>query len=1028
MKALVRTLPVVLVLMALQPRLGSEPVPVTVRLPDAPWKFEMTGSAAGPVWAGGHRYLFFVSDVPNLVEHDFNGPGMDVFRRDMVTGKTELVTVSRNPGEGANRAISEFSVSADGQRVAFVTHASNLVDGDTNEAADVFVRDLEAGTTTLVSWNLDRTGPGVGSSFNPVISADGRRVVYGTPASNVRPDATPGIGSALCLRDVASGDVTVIGDWALYYVVNAAADVVAYLTLERVSSEPGRTPTDVMVWKASTGQTERIWLPEVFGNAVNLGEGASTLSVTPSGDYLAFYVPGTFGSDSRRTRGLWRADLRTGSVVSVWNPETLVYPMAENWLSISDDGQRLAFTVGEDENFAEGAIRCWTEGKGLQTPSDLAPTGAVTTDVRRVTSLRMSPDGGRLVYSTVEAVPEAGPMEPGTPRAFLRELETGLTRIVAVEERDLDAAFDASGTFLAYSPQENDGAGASLKVLDPTLPAPVEILTPVNATAPVTSAATWARVVSLSDDGRRILYLSNARDLVSNPTFGRLDSYVYDDRTGSNQLVNVTRDGSATSYSWGGARGSVLSADGGTVAFRSSDTNVVGVTDGPVNAYLRLLDEGTTLLASPKTPQSPFGVSTAFDLEISGDGRRLGFRRDGSRGPVPIYSREEGGYLHGEWPQFPPELTQFVASSLSSDGFRVGFGNAPGSGWFDYRQRVTVSRFALGAYYLHAVHTPSQGQWMVIGAANGLYGAEEIYRLDPVANRLEQRVSRDQYRVGNLLASGDGGTVVCSGRSVPLPGSAPTARQIFSVAMDSGVIELISVGVDGSPANGECRSPRVSGDGRFVVFSSFASNLVDGDTNGFADIFVRDRYARVTHLLSRRDDGTQENGPCAGPAISGDGRTVAFTTFGTRLIAGDPSREPTVVKVSVPLSSVVDADGDGLPDVWERDHFGSLAEGAAGDPDGDGLTNLDEYRAHTSPVEDLSRLEMAGVRRTSDGVEVDWFGHAGVLYQLEAADSLAPGTRWSPVGGPVPGYEGLVHQRVDGAAPGAFLRVALAAP
>ena len=97
----------------------------------------MTGSAAGPVWAGGHRYLFFVSDVPNLVEHDFNGPGMDVFRRDMVTGKTELVTVSRNPGEGTNRAISEFSVSVDGQRVALVTHASNLVDGDTNEAADV---------------------------------------------------------------------------------------------------------------------------------------------------------------------------------------------------------------------------------------------------------------------------------------------------------------------------------------------------------------------------------------------------------------------------------------------------------------------------------------------------------------------------------------------------------------------------------------------------------------------------------------------------------------------------------------------------------------------------------------------------------------------------------------------------------------------------------------------------------------------------------------------------------------------------
>ncbi|MBL9171917.1 MAG: hypothetical protein JNL10_00150 [Verrucomicrobiales bacterium] len=1026
MKALVRTLPVVLALLAVPQRLGSEPVPVTVRLPDAPWNSEVVGSAAGPVWAGGHRYLFFVSDVPNLVENDFNGPGMDVFRRDTVTGRTELVTVSRIPGEGANRAIPEFSVSADGQRVAFVTHASNLVDGDTNEAADVFVRDMEAGTTTLVSWNLDRSGPGAGSSFNPVLSADGRKVVYGTPASDVRPGATPGIGFALCLRDVASGDVTVIGDWAYLYVVSAAADVVAYLSDDRPGSEPAGTATDIMVWRASTGLSERIRLPAVFGGGVNAIERVSILNVTPSGEFLAFYVPGTFGSNSQNTRGIWRADLRTGTVTSIWNPEMLVNPIAEDWLSISDDGRRLAFLINRDRDFLDGAIRCWTEGKGLQSLEELAPPGVGTTDVRRATSLQMSPDGGRVLFSTAEAVPEAGPMEPGTPRAFLRELESGVTRVIAVEERELDAAFDDSGSFLAYSPQENDGAGASLKVLDPTLPAPVEILSPVNVTAPVTSAATWARVVSLSDDGRRILYRSNARDLSPTPPSAGLDTYVYDALTGSNQLVNVAgTTPPATAYR---ARRSVMSADGSTVALLSPEAAVAGTTDYPVNVLVQVLGEGAPVLGSPKVDGVLGGVDSSAGLQLSGDGRRVLFRWNEVKSPPPIFSREEGRYLPSDWDAQIGELTPFSETALSSDGARIGVAGRVPTGWYDFEARRSQQAILFGSSFAYPIHTPSQGRRMVVGVLLFPGGPVDVYRIDPVVGQRELRISRTEYRLGNLLASGDGSTVVGSGRAVQAAGSVAASRQIFSVAMDSGVIELISVGVDGLPANGDCRSPRVSGDGRFVVFSSFASNLVDGDSNGFADIFVRDRYARVTHRLSRRDDGTQESGNCAGPAISGDGRTVAFTTFGTRLIPGDPSREPTVVKVSVPQSSVVDTDGDGLPDVWEQDHFGSRAEGAMGDPDGDGLTNLDEYRAHTSPVDELSGLEMAGLRETADGVEVDWYGHAGVRYQLESADSLAPGARWTPVGTPITGYEGLVHQRLQGLAPAEFLRVALAQP
>src|SRR5262245_25587459 len=66
------------------------------------------------------------------------------------------------------------SVSADGRFVAFQSAALNVVTNDTNGAADVFVRDLVTGTTTLVSANLAGTGTGNGRSFGPAISADGR--------------------------------------------------------------------------------------------------------------------------------------------------------------------------------------------------------------------------------------------------------------------------------------------------------------------------------------------------------------------------------------------------------------------------------------------------------------------------------------------------------------------------------------------------------------------------------------------------------------------------------------------------------------------------------------------------------------------------------------------------------------------------------------------------------------------------------------------------------------------------------------
>ncbi|MGH3659314.1 MAG: TolB family protein, partial [Micromonosporaceae bacterium] len=95
------------------------------------------------------RYVAFTSSATNLVANDLNTV-LDVFVRDRSAGTTERVSVSTNGFEGNNNS-SQPSISADGRFVAFSSTATNLVSGDTNGQADVFVHELGTGSTTRVS-------------------------------------------------------------------------------------------------------------------------------------------------------------------------------------------------------------------------------------------------------------------------------------------------------------------------------------------------------------------------------------------------------------------------------------------------------------------------------------------------------------------------------------------------------------------------------------------------------------------------------------------------------------------------------------------------------------------------------------------------------------------------------------------------------------------------------------------------------------------------------------------------------------
>lgn len=147
---------------------------------------EGNGDSTGGGVSDDGRYVVFQTRASNLVAG--GAPGTDnVLRRDLLSGTTELVNVTFSGALPSSSSRSP-SISADGSRIAFGSAASNLVPNDTNAQVDVFVRDMNAGTTWLVS----RTPAGAlsnGYSDMPVISGNGQLVAFYSLATNFGPTA-----------------------------------------------------------------------------------------------------------------------------------------------------------------------------------------------------------------------------------------------------------------------------------------------------------------------------------------------------------------------------------------------------------------------------------------------------------------------------------------------------------------------------------------------------------------------------------------------------------------------------------------------------------------------------------------------------------------------------------------------------------------------------------------------------------------------------------------------------------------------
>jgi Big-like domain-containing protein/WD40 repeat protein len=145
--------------------------------------------------------------------------------------------------------------------------------------------------------------------------------------------------------------------------------------------------------------------------------------------------------------------------------------------------------------------------------------------------------------------------------------------------------------------------------------------------------------------------------------------------------------------------------------------------------------------------------------------------------------------------------------------------------------------------------------------------------------------------------SDDGNVIVFTSSAFDLvAGDANGAADIFVHDMAAGTTTRVSVSAIGADADLASHEPDISGDGRFVAFSSAATNLVAGDTNGVTDIFVRDLVAGTTSRVNVSSTGGQADRASTGPSLSNDGQFVSFLSSATTLVTGAPSATQVYVR------------------------------------------------------------------------------------------------------------------------------------
>ncbi len=356
---------------------------------------------------------------------------------------------------------------------------------------------------------------------------------------------------------------------------------------------------------------------------------------------------------------------------------------------------------------------------------------------------------------------------------------------------------------------------------------------------------------TISRDGRVVAFSSQASDLVAGDANGFQDVFVRDATTATTQRISVPNSGGeADNHSHSPS----LSSSGRFVVFTSEATSLAEGGQ-PQGLYVKDLQTGT--LEAVPFPQ--FGTSQgASDPSISDDGRYIAFvtytglvpEDDQTDLDVYVVDRADGSFI-------AVTTKRGEHGSISADGNFVVFETSDALVGSDVNDKRDVYRFDIRTRAYDLVSVGSSGQ-----------------QGDETSN--------------NAAISADGRFVSFRSKANNLVADDGNSSDVFLRDLVQGTTIRVSVDLQGGQSNGESDFSSVSDDGRFIAFTSSSTDIAAGDDNGTVDIFVRDVTEGITHVASistGEDFGDGNSGNP--PSISGDGKFVAFSSEASNLVVGD---------------------------------------------------------------------------------------------------------------------------------------------
>jgi fibronectin type 3 domain-containing protein len=344
-------------------------------------------------------------------------------------------------------------------------------------------------------------------------------------------------------------------------------------------------------------------------------------------------------------------------------------------------------------------------------------------------------------------------------------------------------------------------------------------------------------------------------------------------------LISVRPDGIQGDYS---SFGATITPDGRYVAFASAAQNfdASGDTNWKIDIFVK--DTTTGVIQRCKSTTSgaePNGNS--YLPKISADGRYVAFYSDANNF---VAGDNNFAYDIFRWDR---QTNTVALASISSSGTSTNHNSDLPS----ISEEGRYVAFLSFANNLVSGDTNGQGDIFVRDMANG---TTERVSLSPSGGQ-----SASHCRYPSMSANGRYVSFQCEGNDLT-PGDTNNAADIYVRDRVSNTTELVSVTDNEQQANSSAQYSAVSNDGRYVVFNSWATNLVAGDTNGYADVFRRDRVGGTTVRVSVNTNGTQKDAEeSAYPAISSDGMVVAFAsnTFTIDEMMGFPMADPQYASV-----------------------------------------------------------------------------------------------------------------------------------